>query len=367
MHWRLNKYIVETTINYLRRVFSYNSEWSNQDIELVTFSEGKEPLVYEAFAEKIEKYPAILVTTGGGTLQPTGFNDLIQMVDDDIVSLGQVNSSTLLINNALSIKAALPSSTAGLSLRGLSIDSAWSGVGTGGDNIAVKLYKNYTTSPVMVASASIEGHTSKVFVTSYAEFNQTVVLDSDPYHLVLSSTADSPYYIGMNTSYNSNYLYNSTGIDVASSGSIVSNLYLPSFIRIGGNFKGSLSIRIHSKNDTKTVYNLSELVSMYMTLAKHAQLSRIGSATNGMKLENLDSNTVAEFLTKGIFIGDIKLSNLETRRRSDQEIIYIITVTIDILTEWFQDFSADTITDISLLIKTFLGGDYENAWNSSEI
>ena len=55
MHWRLNKYVIEETIKFLRRILNYNSEWSNKDIELYKFNKGKEELVYEIFAEKEEK------------------------------------------------------------------------------------------------------------------------------------------------------------------------------------------------------------------------------------------------------------------------------------------------------------------------
>jgi hypothetical protein len=106
---------------------------------------------------------------------------------------------------------------------------------------------------------------------------------------------------------------------------------------------------------------------MYLTLSKHAKISRSSDAIDGMELDFLNDGMISDSLNKGIFIDQIRIGSLETRKRSDQEIIYVITLTVDVLTEWFQDFPADTITDITLLIKTFLGTEFENAWNSSEI
>jgi len=365
MHWRLNKYVIEETIKFLRRILNYNSEWSNKDIELYKFNKGKEELVYEIFAEKEEKYPFIAVGTGGGNLIPTGFNDLVQYVDNDIYSLGQVKTNAILVNDITSIKSKLASSLNGTIIRGLDIESAWTGNGVGGDDINIYLYKNYQSSSAsIVASASVIGHTSKEFVLSFVNFSNNVTLDASPYHLLINSTADSPYYIGLDNTFSSTYLYNNTGSDIEASGSITGNIYLPAFIRLGGNFKGSLAIKVMSKNDTLSVYNLSELISIYINLAKHAKISRDSDATDGMKIND---SIIGEFLSKGINTDQIKISSLEIRKRSEQEIIYTITITIDFLTEWFQDFPAEIITDIDLLIKTFLGEGFEEAWSSTEV
>jgi hypothetical protein len=109
MHWRLNKYVVENTVDYLRRIFSYNKEWANKDIEFVKFEEKDESTVYEQFAHTNEKYPAITVGIGGGTFQSTGFNDLVKNVTDDIVQLGITKASASLINDVWSLKSKLPS------------------------------------------------------------------------------------------------------------------------------------------------------------------------------------------------------------------------------------------------------------------
>jgi hypothetical protein len=219
----------------------------------------------------------------------------------------------------------------------------------------------------VVASASILGHTSKNFVSRYAEFNPQVTLDTFTYHLVFESTVDSGYYLCIDPDIANVYLYNNSGSDIQASGSVVTNLYLPAFIRIGGNFKGSLVVRAMAKNDTKTPYTLSELISIYLTLAKHAQINRHSTAINGMSLSQIDNNYVAEYMSKGIFLDQIRIGTLETRKRSDKENIYTISVTVDFLTEWFQDFPADTITDINVLIKTFIEDNYTKVWSSSDI
>jgi hypothetical protein len=367
MHWRLNKYVVENTVDYLRRIFSYNKEWANKDIEFVKFEEKDESTVYEQFAHTNEKYPAITIGMGGGTFQSTGFNDLVKSVTDDIVQLGITKASASLINDIWSLKSKLPPLD-GVTLRGLELESAWNGIGTGGDNIDVKIYKNYqTASASIVASASISGHTSRNFVSKYAEFSPQVTLDTSTYHLVFESTADSPYYLCTDPNILNAYLYNNLGSDIQASGSVVTNLYLPAFLRIGGNFKGSLVIRAMDKNDTKTPYTLSELISIYLTLAKHAQINRHSTAIDGMSLSQIDNTYIAEFMSKGIFIDQIRIGTLETRKRSDKENIYTVSVTVDFLTEWFQDFPADTITDINVLIKTFIEDSYTKVWSSSDI
>ena len=353
MHWRLNKYVVNNTVDFLRRIFSYNSEWSNKDIEIFKFDQGKDQLVYEAFANNIEKYPAILIIPTGGNFIPTGFNDLVRTVDDDIQVLGVDKLDSVLINDTSTLNQLLPSTLNGSTVRGIKIDYAWDGTGTGGDDLQISITKG--SSSLVIASASVEGHTSRYFENNYADFSQDITFDTNNYYINIQSTSESPYYLCIDPNYDGVYTYNNT----QSSGSVVGDLYLSAFFRIGGNFKGGLSIKCMDKNNTKTPYELSELIAIYLNLAKHAQINRQSNAINGMSLSNVDNTYVAEFMSKGINISEIRTGALETRTRSPQEIIYTIPVNVDFLTEWFEDFPVATITNIEVLIKSFIEGSFE--------
>jgi hypothetical protein len=94
---------------------------------------------------------------------------------------------------------------------------------------------------------------------------------------------------------------------------------------------------------------------MYFTLAKYGQISRASTATNGIKLSELELETsVSELTEKGIFVRGIRQGGLEVRKRGEKDIIFSITVTIDFFTEWFEDYTADTLKDITVEANTYL-------------
>ena len=133
------------------------------------------------------------------------------------------------------------------------------------------------------------------------------------------------------------------------SGSINGGVVLPASLRIGTNFEGSCMIRCMAKNTTKDVYRLSELLSQYFTLAKHSELSRQTDATDGTRLgllEPLGPLAVGEFTLKDIAIRSIRIGGVETRRRGENDVIFIIGVTVDFFSEWHEDYAAQAIGDI---------------------
>lgn len=351
------KYIVEEIIKYLRRIFTYNSQWVNSDIEAIEIHEGKGELFYEEYPEIAERYPFVTITPIGGNFISTGFNDIVRQVDDDIIELGTRGLTYSRISSTQSVVSKLPV-LEGEILRGLEIISAWTGEKVGGDDINYILYKNYSTVPVVVATGSFLGHTSVELVNTYAEFPAAITCLNVPYHVKLYSTLDSPYYISIDNTADNTYYYVEGSSSVSSSGSIVGSIRQPAFFRIGGDYKGGFTLKIQSKNDSKIVYALSELISMYLTLGRHGVVSRTG-AVNGLKYGEL-SDLVSEFIQKGIGISNIRLGALEKRKRSDQEVIYSITVSADVLTEWFEDYPADSITDIDVLVKTFIAKEFTN-------
>jgi hypothetical protein len=124
---------------------------------------------------------------------------------------------------------------------------------------------------------------------------------------------------------------------------------------MGTTFQSSLNFKVHAKNDTAILYNISELIVMYFTLAKYGQISRASTATNGIKLSELELETsVSELTEKGIFVRGIRQGGLEVRKRGEKDIIFSITVTIDFFTEWFEDYTADTLKDITVEANTYL-------------
>jgi len=354
LHFRLNKYLIEQSVRFLRRLFNYNSEWTNKSIEIVQISSGSANMVFEQYFVEAEKYPIITVGTRGGNYTQSAFNDLLRIVDDDKISLGNRALTVIEISDVNELQILLPSTVVGEVIRGIDLQLAWTGNDVGGDNINVNVYNNFTTTPNFLGSGSIKGNTSTELLTYFTEFDSNITLTGSDFGITFKTLTNSSYYVAIDNTLNL-YKYNQNGNITTSTGSIVGSLYLPAFIRMGTDYQPTLTFKVHAKNDTGTLYNLVELIVMYFTLAKYGQISRASNNVNGLKLSELESTTaISEFLEKGIYIKSIRQGGLEVQKRGDNDIIFSITISIDMFTEWFEDYSVDTIKDITIDSKSFL-------------
>jgi hypothetical protein len=335
-------------VTFLRRVFRYNTQWTNTNLAIVQFSSGSEQLVFEQFFEENERYPVITVTALGGNYSNAGFNDIVQSVDDDYVSFGDRALSYAVISDTSVLGAQVPSDAYNETVRGLWTNFAWSGDRVGGDDIQVALYKNYTTTKDIVASASITGSNSQRYNSVFAEFYPYVSLTDSDYWIEYQTSSGSTYNMALDT--NATTLYKYGG--VTATGSINGSLVLPTYLRYGGHYEGSVQIRCMAKNDTATARDLGELSAQYVMLAKHAQLNRTSIAIDGLANDSLN-DLVGEWFAKGFYIKGVHQGALENRRRGEHDLIFISAVTIDIFADWHQDYPATSLKDIEIYPSTW--------------
>lgn len=343
MYYRFDKYLVNEFITYLRRVFRYNTEWANKDLELVQFPSGSGPLVFEQFFEENEKYPIIVVSSNGGNYTNVAFNDFIGSYDNDDILFGDRSLQYVVVGETSKLAVQLPLEAYSETLRGVWVNMAWSGAYSGGDDLQVFLYKGYDTTKTLVSSASVPGTTCQVFKRVFSEFYPYVALNDTDYWMEIFTSAGSTYNIGIDT--NSTTYYDSGGI--RSTGSIDGSLVLTPFLRYGGHYEGSFSIRCMAKNDTSTARNLSELSAQYILLAKHAKLDRTTDSINGL-LNDVLHSVDGEWFGKGFYIKGVHQGVLENRRRGENDVIFISSITVDVFSEWFQDYPATSIKDIDV-------------------
>lgn len=360
MHWKLNKYLVEQTTRLLRRLFTYNNQWVNQDIDIVQVSSGSAGKVFEQYFREKERYPVVIIEAAGGTYSPLAFNDLWRVVNNDVIPLGESALSYVEISDVNQLQIPISDDYVDEILRGIDVKLAWTGNGAGGDNIDVNVYKNFTTTPVLLGSGSITGNTSIRFKNYFTEFTDPITLSGDDFYITFNTDTLSSYYLAIDPDYDSIYKYDQNGSVSEGSGSIVGNLFLPAFIRLGTNFESTLNFIVQAKNNTAEVYNLSELIAINFNLMKHGSISRKSDAVNGLQLETLQTGSisVSELSDRGIYVRSIRQGGIITRKRGDNDVIYSINVSVDFFTEWFQDFPADTVKDFNITIDQFLREDF---------
>jgi len=346
MHWRAQKYIVEEIVKLIRRIFFYNSSWVNTDIEIVQFSSGSEQLVFEQFLEENEKYPVITVGSNGVNFTNTSLNNIIQSVERDGTVLGERALSMVNISDVDKLVVQLPSSSLNKIYDVICTTYAWTGDRCGGDDIDIYLYSDYFNNPILITSASLPGTLSRKFVSNITEFQPSVfILAGKDYWITYQTSSSSVYAIAIDTESNSLYNFKNTMY----SGSVVGSLLSPPCLRVGGSIESNISIKCMSKNGTKHAYDISELISQYLLLMKHAQIDRL--STNMLSESRIVSNIVGELTSKGIYIKNIHTGPVEMRRRGENDLIFTIPITLDIFSEWFNDYSIDRIKDIGIEVK----------------
>lgn len=352
MYYRVNKYLIDTVVRYLRRVFRYNNQWTNTGLEIVNLADGKEELVFEKFFEENEKYPILTVSPQGGAFTKLAFNDQVLTTGESSYNLGNRSHTAVRVSDTEILKVKIPDDALNSTIKGVCAYAAWTGERVGGDNISVSLYKNYLTSPELIASGSLPGFLEQTYSDVYTDIYPSTALTEEDYWLVFQTSSGSVYSFGIDEDKTSSVYVYGTG-SVQASGSIDGQLYLPAFMRIGTMYDGAIMIRCQSKNDSGKAYTLSELTSIYIQLAKHAKLSRETTAQDGLLLNHLNSDVVSELTSKGIYIKDVRIGALEERRRGENDVIFTVSVTVDFNTEWYEEFTAETIAEILPFITEF--------------
>jgi hypothetical protein len=356
MHYHLNKYLISNLTNYLRRVFRYNSQWVNLGVEIVQFSSGSEQLVFEQFYNENEKYPVITLGSNGGSITPFGFNDFLTTGADSVEIIGNRNLSMVILSSNAPVAFSLTDNLLTKTLGNISLKGAWSQTGGGGDDITVNLYKDYLTTPILVASGSLSGITEITFQDMETELFPTITLDQQDYWIELQVASGSDYYIGIDTTRTTKYI-SGTG-SIQSTGSVVGFVRFPSSLTFGGLYECNMVFRCMSKNQTAQAYDLSELIIQYLSLGKHAVISRESDAIDGMELPTISySNSSGTLSVAGINIKDIRIGAVENRRRGEKDLIFTVPISLTVMTEWSQQFNANYLKDTTAIPTAFYDTD----------
>jgi len=348
LQYNLEKYLVKEFVNFSRRVLRYTSPWVNEGKEIVTAPSGSADSVFEQFFEENERYPVVTVTAGGGTYVPFGFNDILDVNDLEGINFGTRSHKAITLSSSKSLAVQVSYSIfQNMEVRGLSTIIAASP--SSGDLINVIVYQNYTTSPIAIASSSVPGIYAYGYHPYYIEFNKEFTVTDSDIWITYQTSNSSVYYVGIDKSINSLYTYNST----TSTGSINGSLICPINATIGGRYEGSVTINCMSKNDTAKARDLAEILALYIGFAKKASLSRnVSTATDGMELSLL-MPVIEEWNKKGIVITSIRQGTISNRRRGENDLIFVVPVTVGVFTEYSENFGVESIDNITVDVEGF--------------
>jgi hypothetical protein len=362
MYWRSEKEIIDDFVKVLRRIFTYVENVTNKDKEFVILPTGSMAnSIFESFASINEDYPQIRVDSGGMSFIDH-LNNLITTNAGGETPLGYRPLKKVIATHDFPITTILPSDLVGASIRGFVIPLANTNYMEGSEDVDIELKRViYTTTPIptteiiTVASGSLSRNPSNEYLKSFAPiYPFTDILNGD--YLTITPRVGDSYIFGVDEDRETSCTYFENGVEINAGGSLYGRAISTAFIRIGAGIEGSILIKCSSKDDSKTARNLASTVAIYCNLLKQAQISRkqIGYYADKLQLVFGTTEEYDEWLEKGIRIKAIRQNPINYRRRSSNEIIYESTIVIDVASEWFQDFQADTLEEISVDIYGLL-------------
>ena len=139
------------------------------------------------------------------------------------------------------------------------------------------------------------------------------------------------------------YLAEENKITDLTAGSIYGGIRFYPVKRMAGAQEFTVTIRCSAKNSIEKAQNLSDLIEIYTKLAQYGSFNRTNTNPTKITLSQLVKNSVAFLGNQGIFIKNVSKSGIENRRRGDNDIIFTISVNIDVRTEWSADFDEQFI------------------------
>lgn len=351
VYFRRDKYLIAEFVRILRRAFRYNSAVINKGLEYLNFSSGSMPSVYEAYADIPESYPRIIVMGLGGTNSGVGFNHFTHTYVNDSYDLGcrglayeNINAN----NNLLFRLPDLENNT----LNALQLSLGWSGVGLE-DNINIKVYENYASSPSLVASGSLIGFSDLSLKLYRIPMHPQVVLAGDSNWVELSCSASiGGYNVGIDTE-ELDLAYAVNNLNSIQTGSVVGRAILPPFLRFGGNRDSTISIRCLSKNNSNQARDLADATESLLYALSQGKISREAHAVEGVELTRTKSGVQSEWEIKDIYVKLVRQGALELRERGDNDKIYIVPLFVDVFSSWFRDYPVYDLDKIILEMDAY--------------
>jgi len=349
MYWRAEKYIVDLIVETTRRIIKYVPSFTNEDYEIIALSAtGSTPETFEEYFTNQEVYPSLLVLGQGATYTNTALNNVVDMDLDRKLLLGTKSIAYYKLAGTGSVAFQLPSTFTSETVRGIECDVASVDNENQEDDIQISLIKNFLTAPLTVATGSIAGTMNDTFQRLFGNLDPAYTLDDNDYWVNMTTSDLGSYYIGLDSSVDYKYRTNS----VESTGSISGSVFTPAIIRMGGLVTTNVSVKCSYKNSSGKARDLSEVLVNYFQLIKRAQISRAPDAIINTLLVFLNNDLIDEWVKRDVKVMNFRILPIEKRRRGLNDIIFTSTLTFSVISEWAEEYDAQTLEDISVTVNS---------------
>ena len=353
IHWTYEGNARKIFVDYIRRFLKYAGPWVNKDIAIIDLGQDETGAVFQTFEEEAEKYPIVTVSSANGRYMPMGLNDQIDNFYDVALPLGNRSLQWANFSTNTPIAFQLPTNVTG-SFSSLALNMVWNESGGITDDINVNVYSNYfsPTSSVLISSGTIPSFDALHISQYICQLNPHFTLSpGSNYWVEMTPSQGSTYKIAVDPGViNLGYAFISYQNSVPSgsilNGSISGGLRYSPVFRLGGAQEFTINVKVSAKNSINKAQNIVDLLEIAIKLAQYGNLSRKSLNATKIDLSQLIPNGVSYFTSQGISVKGISKSQIDNRRRGDNDNIFTITLGVDIRTEFFYDADELLIKDI---------------------
>lgn len=351
MKYYQNRNIKSALVRYLRNVFKLYASWTNQEIEVIQVSDANSPRVEEQYPFNNENYPIVIIGGAGSDPDAWSLNSFITNSQETLYVGKEPNSySVLEVNTPIAFGVQSPED---FSIRNIGLNLKVNN-NSDYDVMLTLMSSSFGTPTTNIASGSILA--SKIGTEikwAYTELSSEVVLTKNTQYFVQASLTNgrygSYYLIEDNspdlsiTPFVRRATSGSNGWSVTSGSTPLGLIQGPIYRLLGGGMTTRFTIFIEAK-DLAAVQKLSELIFVYLNVARHTNLKR----ENQLDFPNAtrtEFEQMGDLANTGIHVVDLTKGSESVRDRGNDR-IFSLSLTLTCYSSWAEVYGAPTLKEI---------------------
>lgn len=359
LHYKQPRNIKHSFVQFVNKIFSLNSQWLNEDVEVVELTEDNSPDAFEQYPWDNEKYPLVVLFSDGSTDDRWAIDERIAD-HREYLELGSVARSYVQLGPFSPSNSGLDAQAVGMqplisSMILKSVDLLMKYTGPYEEAITIKIWEASGDLPgTLLASGSIKGE-----ITAGIEWLQTnikpeITLAQNTKYFISAQAPSGSYQWFIDDDPNTSrtpYIRHavfsgSTGAwSGVSSQSPIAKAHGPAVRRLGGGLNSTVRMFVEAK-DLSTTQKITDLLFVYMHLAKHSNVGRREKLTEP-NVTSMDLDFVSDLSDEGIYIIDVN-KGAETVRTRGNDRLFSVDLSLTCYSSWSEDFVLPVIEDIGI-------------------
>jgi len=351
LRYKQSRDIKRSFTTFVGKIFALNKTWTNEAVEVVELTGDNSPAAFEQYPWDNEKYPLVVLFSEGSSDDHWAIDSNIGNYREQMM-IGVVPHSYITLG-AQPIAAGVKPVQSSLVLK--SADLLVKNIGPYEEPIIVKLWSSATGSPNLpLASGSIKGKSTSGIEWVHAQLKPEITLSQSSEYFLSAQAYSGSYYWFVDTDVVSldgitpfirQATFDGTNWSVLSTGTPIAKIYGPSVKRLGGGLNSSIRIFVEAK-DLATTQKITDLLFVYLHLAKHSNLKRREKLTLP-NVTSMEFDFVSDLTDEGIYIINVNKGPEAVRVRGNDR-VFSVDVTVSCYSSWAEDFTLPVIEDIDI-------------------